>query len=99
MIIIKSQTGSIGTYKLIDYSKVSLKSEKFHIIALATNDADGYEVLAEYESEERAKEVMEEIEEHIRHIGFYKIMAKDSNVEECSNFMGFNNIIFTMPKA
>ncbi len=97
MIIIKDQYGVICT----DVKKVGPSGCK--IIAnykdLEVSDGMGgttttinYDLLAEYKSEERAKEVMGMIEEHIE----WLVLLQNSP-ETADSYGGENKFIFTMP--
>lgn len=85
MIIIKSQDGSISECKIItlDFTEGWSINGYSQIQGIRGR-------IGEYESEERAKEVMEGIQSHIELI----LYMKDNPEYECSN-----DYIFTMPKA
>ncbi len=104
MIIIKSQDKTrITEIKKIEYFK-NPKSGECEFAANYKTRSDGmggldddYDVLGFYESEERAKEVMEMIENHIKYLEHIKI------VKTFQYFKGIipdpkDGLIFTMPK-
>ena len=97
MIIIKGQSGNISNviHVELDESKTAIFGliERTRIACLG----QGY-------SKERAKEVMEEIEEHIRQAYVareFKVSVEDFNSLEHKNYYILNlkeNAIYTMPK-
>lgn len=93
MIIVKSQDGALG-----EYNYVTIFSDKSKQISAFQMGSDVDIVLGKYKTEERAKEVMAEIENFIRKAYLIKNTSYTykndlNNITEI-----LNSAIFTMPK-
>ncbi len=100
MIIIKTQKNSI-----IKTNRIQINGDAGTSIMIVTKET-GIQTIADYKSHERAKEVMEEIEEHIReryNLETVKtfisdiVSMSDKNANDCIDEIK-SSAIFTMPK-
>ena len=104
MIIIKSQNGNrISECKCVEIRKsIGENVDNYNIVV---KDGSSVIILGAYKSEARAKEVMEEIEDHIRQL--YIAREFKLNVEDFSTIKQKNEFIlslkdaaiYTMPKG
>lgn len=109
MIIIKSQCGGfLGECETIQcsidtYSRQCKMDNQWMIIGnhkmLATYDTteEDYVLLGYYESEEKCKEVISEIEHRSRLLKMYEIFSCDPESLNNLNGLGLEDMIFTMP--
>jgi len=99
MIIIKGQNDSVGKY-----IKINIGGSMITATDCTCLDDESFYILGKYKDVERAKEVMEEIEEHIRQAYVareFKVSVEDFNSLEHKNYYILNlkeNAIYTMPK-
>jgi uncharacterized protein YlaN (UPF0358 family) len=104
MIIIKSQDGQVIPVNDMEYLKVV-----YETVYLNHKNINYYFDLGEYETEERAKEVMKEIEERIKelheydvikHMSYYQIGISTMSIDDLFKMLeGHKELaIYTMPK-
>ena len=92
MIIIKSQIGIIT-----EVSSIEPEFNNGVIFGMIKGTEKGL-VLGQGYSEERAKEVMEEIEVHIGKVQWAKCHGNSDVVVQEAGWIGGNEFIYTMPK-
>lgn len=113
MIIIKSQDGLIGEWKtiapnLLDKTEIIAIKEVFIVdYQNKLNRTEGWILIGKYETEEKAKEVMEDIEDHIRHAYVHDMIKNVTSMDmTITSFIDVYDMlehhkevaIFTMPK-